>query len=58
MPVKALSTLMRKYHRWVSAVAALFLLVVSVTGVVLQAQKLTGNDADADAEGAAHWSQL
>ena len=25
--------LMRKYHRWVSAVAVIFLLFVSVTGV-------------------------
>lgn len=58
MPMKALSTLMRKYHRWVSAVAALFLLVVSVTGVVLQIQKLTGVDADADAEGGADASTV
>ncbi len=41
--------LMRKYHRWVSAVAAIFLLFVSVTGVVLQVQRLTGADADANA---------
>ncbi|ODU19547.1 MAG: hypothetical protein ABS87_13840 [Sphingomonas sp. SCN 67-18] len=40
---------MRKYHRWVSAVAAIFLLFVSVTGVILQVQRLTGEDGDADA---------
>lgn len=51
MPMRALTTLMRKYHRWVSPLAALFLIIVSMTGVVLQLQKLTGNDADADAEG-------
>lgn len=38
---------MRQYHRWVSLVAALFLLVVATTGVILQVQKLTGADADA-----------
>jgi uncharacterized iron-regulated membrane protein len=42
-----LETLMRQYHRWVSILAAVFLLIVSVTGVVLQVQKLTGEDADA-----------
>ncbi|MBA3678473.1 MAG: PepSY domain-containing protein [Sphingosinicella sp.] len=42
---------MRKYHRWVSAVAALFLLIVSVTGVVMQVQKLTGSDGEAESEG-------
>ncbi len=51
MPVKALSSLMRKYHRWISAVAAIFLLIVSTTGVTLQVQKLTGSDGEADAEG-------
>lgn len=38
---------MRQYHRWVSILAAIFLLIVSVTGVILQVQKLTGDDADA-----------
>ena len=38
---------MRQYHRWVSVLAAVFLLVVSATGVILQVQKLGGNDADA-----------
>ena len=38
---------MRQYHRWVSILAAIFLLVVSITGVILQVQKLTGDDADA-----------
>lgn len=38
---------MRQFHRWVSAVAAIFLLFVSVTGVILQVQRLTGEDADA-----------
>ena len=38
---------MRQYHRWVSLMAALFLLVVATTGVILQVQKLTGADADA-----------
>ncbi len=51
MAMKAVHILMRKYHRWISAVAAIFLLVVSVTGVVLQVQKLTGSDGEADAEG-------
>ena len=44
---KGWSILMRKYHRWVSAVAAVFLLFVAVTGVILQVQRLTGEDADA-----------
>ena len=48
-PKKGWPILMRKYHRWVRAVAAIFLLFVSVTGVVLQVQRLTGADADADA---------
>jgi len=47
-PKKAWSILMRKYHRWVSAVAAIFLLFVSVTGVILQVQRLTGEDSEAD----------
>ncbi len=51
MPVKALSSLVRKYHRWISAIAAIFLLVVSTTGVVLQLQKLSGADGEAEAEG-------
>lgn len=42
---------MRQYHRWVSLVAAVFLLVVSATGVILQVQKLTGSDADAAEHG-------
>ncbi len=48
-PRKGWPILMRKYHRWVSAVAAIFLLFVSVTGVILQVQRLTGEDGDADA---------
>jgi uncharacterized iron-regulated membrane protein len=42
---------MRQYHRWISIVAAMFLLVVSATGVILQVQKLTGNDTDAAEHG-------
>ena len=42
---------MRQYHRWVSLIAALFLLVVASTGVILQVQKLTGADADAAEHG-------
>lgn len=42
---------MRQYHRWVSILAAVFLLVVSATGVILQVQKLTGTDADAGEHG-------
>ena len=38
---------MRQFHRWVSVLAVVFLLIVSATGVILQVQKLTGNDADA-----------
>ena len=38
---------MRQYHRWVSLMAAVFLLIVATTGVILQVQKLTGADADA-----------
>lgn len=41
---------MRKYHRWVSAVAAIFLLFVAVTGVILQVQRLTGGDGDEEAD--------
>lgn len=33
---------MRKFHRWGSVVAAIFLLIVAVTGVILQIQHLTG----------------
>jgi len=44
---------MRQYHRWVSILAAIFLLIVSVTGVILQVQKLTGDDADAGDHAAA-----
>ena len=32
---------MRKVHRWISLIACLFLLVVGVTGVILQVQSLT-----------------
>lgn len=42
---------MRQFHRWVSIFAAIFLLAVSATGVILQVQKLTGEDADADKPG-------
>lgn len=54
MAEKGWPILMRKYHRWISAVAAIFLLFVSVTGVVLQVQRLMGADADADAGERAH----
>ena len=37
---------MRKIHRWLSIVAVIFLLIVAATGVILQAQKLTGADED------------
>ena len=39
---------MRQIHRWISLVAALFLLVVATTGVILQVQRLTGEDEDHD----------
>lgn len=52
-PVESESVHMRQYHRWVSILAAIFLLVVSVTGVILQVQKLTGEDADAGEHAAA-----
>ena len=35
---------MRKYHRWISLPACLFLLMVAVTGVVLQVQQFFGAD--------------
>ncbi len=35
---------MRKWHRWVSLPAAIFLLSVSITGVVLQFQQFFGED--------------
>ncbi|MFA6044089.1 MAG: PepSY domain-containing protein [Phycisphaerales bacterium] len=35
---------MRKIHRWLSLLACLFLLVVGVTGVILQVQSLTSAD--------------
>lgn len=35
---------MRKIHRWLSLIACLFLLVVGVTGVILQVQSLTSDD--------------
>ena len=38
---------MRKIHRWVSVIAALFLFVVAATGVILQIQKITGEEDDA-----------
>ena len=41
---------MRKFHRWISLVAALFLLIVATTGVILQVQRLTGEDEDKDRE--------
>ncbi len=50
MPSKGWHIEMRKYHRWISAVAALFLIVVAVSGVILQVQRLAGEDADADAD--------
>ena len=39
---------MRKIHRWVSIIAALFLFVVATTGVILQVQKLTGDGDKAE----------
>ncbi len=39
---------MRQIHRWISLVAALFLLIVATTGVILQVQRLTGEDEDRD----------
>ena len=41
---------MRKYHRWISLVAALFLVVVGITGVVLQVQRLTGGEEEQERE--------
>ena len=41
---------MRKYHRWISLVAALFLVVVGITGVVLQVQRLTGGKEEQERE--------
>ena len=41
---------MRQIHRWISLVAAAFLLIVATTGVVLQVQRLTGEDEDHDRE--------
>ena len=35
---------MRKWHRWISLVAALFLLSVGITGVILQFQQFFGED--------------
>lgn len=35
---------MRKWHRWVSLVAAIFLLSVAITGVILQFQQFFGED--------------
>jgi uncharacterized iron-regulated membrane protein len=40
----------RKIHRWLSVIAALFLLVVASTGVLLQVQKLTGGDEEHERE--------
>jgi uncharacterized iron-regulated membrane protein len=42
---------MRSYHRWAAALAAVFLLIVSATGVILQVQKLTGGDPDSPHQG-------
>jgi uncharacterized iron-regulated membrane protein len=39
---------MRQIHRWISIVAAVFLLIVATTGVILQVQRLTGEDKDRD----------
>ena len=39
---------MRQIHRWISLVAALFLLIVATTGVILQVQRPTGEDEDHD----------
>lgn len=39
---------MRQIHRWTSLVAALFLLIVATTGVILQVQRLTGDEEDRD----------
>ena len=39
---------MRQIHRWVSLVAAPFLMIVATTGVILQVQRLTGEDEDRD----------
>lgn len=41
---------MRKYHRWISLVAALFLVVVGTTGVVLQVQRLVGGEEEQERE--------
>ncbi|OJX78202.1 hypothetical protein CD928_02135 [Sphingopyxis sp. GW247-27LB] len=51
MPSKGWHIELRKYHRWISAVAALFLIVVAVSGVILQIQRLGGEDSDADRAG-------
>lgn len=37
---------MRSMHRWTATIVAIFLACVAVTGVILQAQKLTGADPD------------
>ena len=41
---------MRQIHRWISLVAGLFLLIVATTGVVLQVQRLTGENEGKDRE--------
>lgn len=41
---------MRKYHRWISVIAALFLVVVGTTGVVLQVQRLVGGEEEQERE--------
>lgn len=41
---------MRQIHRWISLVAAAFLLIVATTGVILQVQRLTGENEDHDRE--------
>lgn len=37
---------MRKIHRWASVTVALFLFVVAASGVILQVQKLTGDEEE------------
>lgn len=49
-PEKGLENQMRKYHRWISVVAALFLVVVGTTGIVLQVQRLLGGEEEQERE--------
>ena len=37
---------MRKIHRWIAVATSLLLFVVALTGVILQIQKLTGNEKE------------